>query len=96
MAQYGMVIDVTRCTACYCCFAACKDEYWENDYPPYSAAQPRYGQFWMNLLKSERGQYPHVSVTYMPMPCWQMRKIQPAAAADSKGSSKRQRNGVDH
>ncbi len=93
MAQYGMVIDVTRCTACYCCFAACKDEYWENDYPPYSAAQPRYGQFWMNLLKSERGQYPHVSVTYMPMPCMQCEN--PAcAAADSNGSVQKTENGV--
>jgi len=31
MAKYGMVIDITRCTACYCCFTACKDEYWDND-----------------------------------------------------------------
>ncbi len=55
MARYGMVIDLSKCTACYCCFTACKDEYWENDYPPYSVGQPRFGQFWMNLIKKERG-----------------------------------------
>jgi Fe-S-cluster-containing dehydrogenase component len=71
MAKYGMVIDITRCTASYCCFAACKDEYWDNDYPPYSAAQPRHGQFWMNLVKKEGGTYPHVKVFYMPVPCMQ-------------------------
>lgn len=71
MAKYGMVIDITRCTACYCCFTACKDEYWDNDYPPYSAAQPRHGQFWMNLVKKEGGTYPHIKVAYMPVPCMQ-------------------------
>ena len=69
MAKYGMVIDVSRCTACYCCFAACKDEYWENDYPSYSAAQPRFGQFWINVIKKERGIYPCVRVAYVPVLC---------------------------
>ncbi len=69
MAKYGMVIDVSRCTACYCCFAACKDEYWENDYPPYSAAQPRFGQFWINPIKKERGTYPCIKVAYVPALC---------------------------
>jgi Fe-S-cluster-containing dehydrogenase component len=71
MARYGMVIDLNRCTACYCCFAACKDEYWGNDYPPYTAAQPKYGQFWMNISKNERGKHPYVKVAYMPVPCMQ-------------------------
>jgi Fe-S-cluster-containing dehydrogenase component len=69
MAKYGMVIDVSRCTACYCCFAACKDEYWENDYSPYSAAQPRFGQFWINVIKKERGIYPCIKVAYVPVLC---------------------------
>jgi len=69
MAKYGMVIDIARCTGCYCCFTACKDEYWDNDYPPYSAAQPRYGQFWINLVKKERGTHPCVKVAYIPVLC---------------------------
>jgi Fe-S-cluster-containing dehydrogenase component len=64
-----MVIDVARCTGCYCCFAACKDEYWNNDYFPYTVAQPRHGQFWMNIAKNERGKFPYVKVAYMPLPC---------------------------
>jgi Fe-S-cluster-containing dehydrogenase component len=71
MVKFGMVIDLTRCTGCYCCFAACKDEYWGNDYPPYTAAQPRYGHFWMNLIKVERGQAPYIKVAFMPVPCMQ-------------------------
>lgn len=71
MTRVGFVIDISKCNACYCCFAACKDEYWDNDYPPYTAAQPRHGQFWMNIIKSDRGQHPYVKVAYMPVPCMQ-------------------------
>jgi Fe-S-cluster-containing dehydrogenase component len=69
MTKWGFVIDVSKCTACYCCFIACKDEYWDNDYPPYTAAQPKFGQFWMNIAKNERGKYPYIKVAYMPVPC---------------------------
>jgi len=71
MAKWGMVIDITKCNACYSCFIACKDEYWDNDYPPYSAAQPRHGQFWLNIVKKEGGTYPHIRVSYIPIPCMQ-------------------------
>jgi Fe-S-cluster-containing dehydrogenase component len=71
MTRWGFVIDISKCNACYCCFTACKDEYWDNDYPPYTAAQPKYGQFWMNLAKNERGKYPNIKVAYMPVPCMQ-------------------------
>lgn len=71
MTQYAMTIDISRCTGCYCCFTACKDEYWDNDYPPFSVAQPKFGQFWMNIEKEERGKYPYVKAAYMPVPCMQ-------------------------
>ena len=71
MAEWGMVVDITKCNACYSCFIACKDEYWDNDYPPYSAAQPRHGQFWIRIEKKEGGTYPHIRVSYMPIPCMQ-------------------------
>jgi Fe-S-cluster-containing dehydrogenase component len=69
MAQYGFVMDVSRCVGCYGCFVACKDEYWGNDYLPNSLEQPRHGQFWMNIRKRERGSYPYIKVAYMPVPC---------------------------
>jgi len=71
MTQWGFVIDISKCIACYCCFTACKDEYWDNDYSSYTAAQPKYGQFWMNIAKNERGKYPYIKVAYMPVPCMQ-------------------------
>lgn len=93
MARYGMVIDLSKCTACYCCFTACKDEYWENDYPPYSAGQPRFGQFWMNLAKKERGVYPYIKVAYMPMPCYHCASA-PCQKAARGGAIRRKRNGI--
>ena len=69
MSSFGFVMDVSKCVACYACFVACKDEYWGNDYPPFSDAQPRQGQFWMNIVKKERGRYPYIKVAYMPVPC---------------------------
>ncbi len=69
MARYGMVIDITKCSGCYDCFLACKDEHCGHDYPGYSAAQPMTGQFWMNIIEKERGQYPKVKLTYIPVPC---------------------------
>ncbi len=71
MAKWGMVIDISKCIFCFTCFVACKDEYWDNDYPPYTAAQPRHGQFWMNVKKRERGRYPWVKMAHMPYPCMQ-------------------------
>jgi Fe-S-cluster-containing dehydrogenase component len=69
MARYGMVIDITKCTGCYNCFLACRDEFAGNEYPGYSAAQPMAGQNWMRLIERERGQYPKVKVVYTPVTC---------------------------
>jgi len=43
MKKWSFVIDVAKCHDCNNCFLACKDEYFDNDYPPYSVAQPRHG-----------------------------------------------------
>jgi Fe-S-cluster-containing dehydrogenase component len=71
MPRYGMVIDVTKCTGCYNCFLACKDEFCGNDYPSYSASQPASGQYWMKLVETERGTIPKVKLDYTPTPCMQ-------------------------
>jgi Fe-S-cluster-containing dehydrogenase component len=72
--KYGMIMDVTRCNGCYNCFLSCRDEHCGNDYPEYSAAQPYSGQFWMNIIERERGQYPKVKVAYTVIPCMQCEK----------------------
>ena len=69
MKKYNMIIDVAKCHDCNNCFLACKDEYIENDFPPYSIAQPWHGHRWMNIMRKERGQYPLVDVAYLPKPC---------------------------
>ena len=69
MNKWNLIIDVAQCHDCNNCFLACKDEYSENDFLPYSLAQPRHGHRWMDIQRKERGQYPLVDVAYLPMPC---------------------------
>ncbi len=71
MARFGMIIDVDKCTGCYSCFLACKDEYCGNNYPGYSASQPAKGHYWMKLISVERGTFPKVKLDYIPTPCQQ-------------------------
>lgn len=69
MRKWNLIIDVAKCEDCNNCFLACKDEYVDNDFPPYSVAQPRHGHHWMNIMRRERGQFPLVDVAYLPIPC---------------------------
>ncbi len=64
-----MIIDVEKCIDCNNCFLACKDEFVDNNWPPYAVAQPRHGQRWINIMRQERGQYPLIDVAYRPTPC---------------------------
>lgn len=93
MTKWGLVVNITKCNACYCCFTACKDEYWDNDYPPYTAAQPRHGQLWMNLPKTERGQHPYIKVAYMPLPCMQCQNA-PCVTAGQNGAVYKRPDGI--
>jgi Fe-S-cluster-containing dehydrogenase component len=69
MKKWNLVVDIARCHDCNDCFLADKDEFVENDFPPYSAAQPWHGHRWMNIERGERGQYPIVQTRYLPKPC---------------------------
>jgi len=69
MARLSLLIDVTRCTGCYNCVLACRDEHYGNDYPGYSAAQPLNDQFWMQVKEIERGSYPRPKLDYVAVPC---------------------------
>ncbi len=74
MARLSMLFDVTKCSGCYNCFLACRDEYFENDYSPYSAPQPLDGQFWMQIKEVERGSFPKPKLDYIPTPCMHCEK----------------------
>ena len=65
----AFVIDVEKCSGCYCCQIACKDENCGNDWTPYSKPQPDTGQFWGKLNEYERGQTPQVKVSFIFVPC---------------------------
>ena len=67
--KWNLIIDVAKCHDCNNCFLACKDEFVENDFAPFSLAQPRHGHRWMNIMRKERGQYPKVDVSYLPLLC---------------------------
>ena len=69
MEKWNIIIDVKKCEDCNNCFLACKDEYVDNDFPPYSVAQPKHVHRWMNIMRKERGQFPMVDVAFRPTPC---------------------------
>ena len=69
MKKTYMIIDVSQCNDCNNCFVACLDEHVENDWPPYTDSAPRHGHRWMNIHRTERGQYPRMDASFLPMPC---------------------------
>ncbi|MBI2890305.1 MAG: 4Fe-4S dicluster domain-containing protein [Nitrospirae bacterium] len=56
--RYAMVIDLRRCIGCQSCTVACKEE---NNVPP--------GVYrtWVKVV--EKGKYPHVSRSFVPILC---------------------------
>jgi Fe-S-cluster-containing dehydrogenase component len=69
MTRLAILVDVTKCNGCHNCFLACRDEYFGNDYSPYSAPQPLNGQYWMQVKEIERGRYPRPRLDYIAVPC---------------------------
>lgn len=69
MKKWNLIVDVAECHNCHNCFLSCKDEYIGNDIKGYSAAQPLHGHNWIDIKFKERGQYPRVETTYVPVMC---------------------------
>ena len=67
--KYVMIVDTNRCSLCYACVVACKDEFVGNPYPPYSYPQPDKDHSWISLLEVEKGSYPNVKVYPIPVLC---------------------------
>ncbi len=93
MSKLSILIDVTKCNGCYNCFLSCRDEYYGNDYPSYSAAQPLNGQFWMQIKEIERGVYPKPKVSYIPTPCMHCESA-PCIDAAKDGAVYRRDDGI--
>jgi Fe-S-cluster-containing dehydrogenase component len=69
MGKWNLIIDVARCEECNNCFLACKDEHIDNDFLPYSVAQPKHGHRWIDIVTKERGQFPRIDVANLPVLC---------------------------
>ncbi|MDD6024323.1 MAG: 4Fe-4S binding protein [Oscillospiraceae bacterium] len=63
------LIDVARCSGCYNCQLACKDEHCGNDWRPYAAPQTPTGQFWCRVQEHVCGTIPKVRIHYIPGMC---------------------------
>jgi len=92
MTRYGMVIDVDRCTGCFNCFLACRDEHGGNDHRPVSVAQPD-GQSWIKVRELESGSFPKVKLSYIPVPCLQCTDA-PCMRAATGGAVYRRADGI--
>ena len=93
MARYGMVIDVSRCIGCYNCFLACRDEHAGNDHRPITLAQPAAGHRWINIREQERGSFPKVKVSHIPVLCLQCADA-PCIGAATNGAVYRREDGI--
>lgn len=64
-----LLIDVARCENCYNCVLATKDEYIGNEFPDYSAPEPKLGHHWIRIERKVRGSPPMVDAAYVPTMC---------------------------
>lgn len=65
----AFVIDVAKCTGCYNCQLACKDEHVGNDWTPYAKPQPETGHFWCRVDEHVDGTIPKVRIHYIAHMC---------------------------
>ena len=69
MGKKAFVFDIAKCSGCYCCQLACKDEHCNNDWTPIAKPQPDIGQFWIKVNDYVNGSAPKVKVHYVPEMC---------------------------
>lgn len=69
MPNWGMVIDLNKCTGCADCVAACKIE---NNVAIVGAEESSRGHtmLWMDILTTYEGEFPDIKVRHMPRPCF--------------------------
>lgn len=88
-----LLIDVSSCINCEVCVVACKDEHFENSYPPYTESQPETGHFWMKVNVVERGKIPKLKVASIPLPCMHCDDA-PCIKAGTGGAVYKRKDGI--
>ncbi len=94
MSQKIFVIDIARCSGCYNCQLACKDEHCGNDWRPYAAPQPPTGQFWCRVKEFSHGSIPKLRLHYEPRLCGHCDKPACVAACPQGAIDKRDKDGL--
>ena len=63
MMQFSFLFDANRCTSCYTCEIACKQE---NSLAPLADAEPgSAGPRWRRVVSLEEGAYPDARISYV-------------------------------
>lgn len=88
------VIDVARCSGCYNCQLACKDEHVGNDWTPYAKPQPKIGQFWLKVQENVCGSLPKVKIHYIPKFCNHCTKAACMEACPNEAIYRREQDGL--
>lgn len=68
--QWGMTVDVDKCTGCKSCVTACRAE---NNIAVVGAEEAAMGRLmdWLRIERIHHGHFPHVHVDFIPMLCQQ-------------------------
>jgi len=93
MGRKVFIIDVNACVGCHNCFIACKDEFVDHAWLPYSEAQPDMGPSWISVQEIERGQFPKVKTCYIPQLCMQCENP-PCVRAAKDGAVYQREDGI--
>lgn len=66
--QWGMIVDVDRCTGCQACVVACRAE---NNIPVMGEEQCSKGRLmdWIHVDRYFEGEYPDLTVDFVPLMC---------------------------
>jgi hypothetical protein len=66
MKEWNLIIDAGKYSNCNNCVMAVKDQYLGNDFPGYSAPQPKQGRERISIDRHVRDNGEMVDVTYVP------------------------------
>jgi Fe-S-cluster-containing dehydrogenase component len=69
MDKIHVIVDLAKCVGCYNCLMACKDEFVDNDWRPYTDKQKKHEQKWITTERAERGRAPHTDLCFVTKLC---------------------------